>query len=197
MSYTLLDMDTVSIIGRVEKSEDAVLLEMVYYKDKPVLCCSDMHKSDWAKLTDHDARLLLRNLAGVWEPSRSYNETLTDLMVFCSNYPVWQVNRKSLEYSARIMRKEFTDPPPTAAVSDDSPAPKPQASIPSPKGATGRVWEIAEAKLAEENHGSMTIQALLANKAFRKIVIDACIAAGIHEATAATQWSKWKKSKGF
>lgn len=53
------------------------------------------------------------------------------------------------------------------------------------KGATAKVWEIAE----------QTLSAL--GKLDRTAIIKACEAAGINAATAATQYSKWKKAKGL
>lgn len=55
---------------------------------------------------------------------------------------------------------------------------------PSPSGATGKVWLIADRVHAEKGLD-------------RKAIIDACIAEGINPATAGTQYSRWKKSKGF
>ena len=52
------------------------------------------------------------------------------------------------------------------------------SSAPS-KGATAKVWEIAD-RVGPD----------------RKAIIDACIAEGINQATAATQYSKWKKARG-
>ena len=52
------------------------------------------------------------------------------------------------------------------------------------KGATARVWAIADEVGA-------------ASRADRSKVIDACTAQGINPSTAATQWSKYAKSKGW
>jgi len=48
------------------------------------------------------------------------------------------------------------------------------------KGATARVWQIADSMPGAD----------------RKAIIAACIAAGINEATAGTQFSKWRKARG-
>lgn len=58
------------------------------------------------------------------------------------------------------------------------------SSQPSPKGATGKVWEIADAQVAATGGVS------------RPAIIAACVAAGINSATAGTQYSKWKKARG-
>lgn len=55
------------------------------------------------------------------------------------------------------------------------------------KGATARVWAIAD----ELNESSPL------TRADRAKVIDKCIEAGINKSTAATQWSKWAKAKGL
>jgi hypothetical protein len=67
-----------------------------------------------------------------------------------------------------------------------SPASPSGAATPSPKGATGKVWEIASAM-----HAETPLQ-----RSDRPRVIAACEEAGINKATAATQWSKWAKANG-
>ena len=52
------------------------------------------------------------------------------------------------------------------------------------KGATGRVWEIAD-KVTAEKGGTID----------RGAIIAACEAAGINPATAATQFSRWKRTR--
>ncbi len=56
-----------------------------------------------------------------------------------------------------------------------------------PKGTstTGRVWEIADSLFAAAGNQFPD----------RKAIIDACIAEGINQATASTQYAKWKKTK--
>lgn len=64
---------------------------------------------------------------------------------------------------------------------------------PSPAGATGKVWAIADDTYAFI--GALEVQADL--KAFRKKVIESCEKQGINSGTAATQFGKWKASKGL
>lgn len=52
------------------------------------------------------------------------------------------------------------------------------------KGATARVWAIAD-EITEKLGGTID----------RAKIIEACVAAGINKATASTQYSKWKKAK--
>ena len=51
---------------------------------------------------------------------------------------------------------------------------------------TGRVWELAD-QISEANGG----------RARRKDVMAACEAAGLHAATAATQYGRWRKYNGL
>lgn len=55
---------------------------------------------------------------------------------------------------------------------------------PSPSGATGKVWLIADRVHAEKGLD-------------RKAIMDACVAEGINPSTAGTQYAKWKKAKGL
>lgn len=62
-------------------------------------------------------------------------------------------------------------------------------SAPSPKGATGMVWVIADRILAEV--GSADIKAL------RKAIVTACEAQGINPSTASVQYGKWRQTKNI
>lgn len=52
------------------------------------------------------------------------------------------------------------------------------------KGATAKVWEIADASVAT------------LGKVDRAAIIAGCVGQGINPATAATQYSKWKRARG-
>lgn len=67
-------------------------------------------------------------------------------------------------------------------------APRDPSAKPSPRGATGKVWDIADRVWQENGNGLIT-------KELRTKIIVACEAEGIHPATAATQYSKWKATK--
>ncbi len=55
---------------------------------------------------------------------------------------------------------------------------------PNPMSTTGQVWTIANELLAKCAEGELPD---------RKLIIDACIEEGINQATASTQYAKWKK----
>lgn len=62
------------------------------------------------------------------------------------------------------------------------------AAAPQSGSKTGKVWEIAEQCYAK--HGQI-------DKTLRKMVADACEAAGINSSTMSVQWSKWKTTKNI
>lgn len=75
-----------------------------------------------------------------------------------------------------------------------TPAPKPEKApgeAPAPRqGITKKIWEIADELLA--------VTGSIGNiKEFRKEVIKRAAAIGANEGTAATQFGKWKQSKGI
>lgn len=72
----------------------------------------------------------------------------------------------------------------------DKPAKREAATVGTPaKGATARVWVIADAYLAKLGRAL--------GKEDRAEIIKQCEDAGINVATAATQYSKWKRTKGL
>lgn len=80
-----------------------------------------------------------------------------------------------------------TQPTPSGAPKAPRPPKDPSDSAPSApvKGATAKVWEIADGYVAEK--GPIN----------RSEIIARCKQAGINAATAATQYSKWKKARGY
>lgn len=82
--------------------------------------------------------------------------------------------------------------PPMATVPSVPRAPTPPSvpKAPPTKGATGRVWEIADEQYElykKLDHSNI--------KLLRAAVIEACEAEGLNPGTAATQFGKWKASK--
>lgn len=189
MSYLVINRDIMEIVAHVEKSDIASMIEAIYYKEVPTVKIDLGVNSSWSQLERLEAVMLLKRHMEIVEDPTNYPAVLQALIALGQNFPLTNVNVQSLEYAAGIMRDKVLQPPSTPFVSDDKPHREPSISAPSPKGATGRVWEIAEGLLTTVGSSDM--------KALRTAVIQACQAAGIHEATAATQWSKWKKSKGL
>lgn len=84
-----------------------------------------------------------------------------------------------------------SNPDSAAPSAPKAPKASSEAKAPSKPGATKRVWEIADSKYAIQVPTPENI------KLFRKAVVDACEAEGINPGTAATQFGKWKATKGL
>ena len=82
--------------------------------------------------------------------------------------------------------------PPMATVPSIPKAPPSIPKAPPTKGATGRVWEIADAQY--ELYKTLDHNNI---KLLRAAVIEACEAEGLNPGTAATQFGKWKAAKGL
>lgn len=194
MPYVIVDKEHLQIIGAVSTATTAAQIEMVYYKDTPTCVLNPMEGKTLSQLSELELKMLLNGL-GIPTDGRDYKTMIGYLKYYCENMPIQDPNQESLDYIQGIMRNEVMKAPergPDEAVEKKSRASQGEGSAPSPKGATGRVWAIADEILAGSPH-----DATHDIKALRAKVIQACTDAGIHEATAATQWSKWKKSKGL
>lgn len=93
------------------------------------------------------------------------------------------VKRPKPDYRVKVAPVEA--PKPAKKAASDGPGGPPV------KGATAKVWVIADAYYAglPANH--------VLNRTDRGAIIAKCEAEGINPATAATQFSKWKRSKGL
>lgn len=193
MSYIIIDRELLQMVGHVETLGIADMIQAVYYKDiELVVADVRLKSSGWTKLTQGEIATILRHHTGQVTEDAQYSEALNALLLLAQNFPMQNVNIPALEYSYGIMRESSLTPPPIDLVTESTPRAKAPEGAPSPKGATGRVWAIADECLAKAGHTDLNGINL---KDLRKSIIDACTSAGINEATAGTQWSKWKKSK--
>ncbi|MBD4209382.1 hypothetical protein GUH47_26075 [Xanthomonas citri pv. citri] len=191
MPYSIVDKDQLRVIGTVSTATIAAQIEMVYFKDTPTCVLNSGEGKSFSQLSELELRMLLKTLKIPTE-GVDYSTMITYLKYWVENAPVVDPDQEGLDYISGIMRNEVMKPPERGAhepVERKSRPSKGEGSAPSPKGSTGRVWEIAEGCLLSTGSGDL--------KVLRAEVIRACVAGGIHEATAATQWSKWKKSKGL
>lgn len=195
MPYTIIDRDRLVIIGTVSTATIAAQIEMVYYKETPTIVVNPGEGKSLSQLDEVELKMLLKGLA-IPVDGQDYKTLMGYLKYYCENLPIQDPNQQSLDYIQGIMRNEVLAPPaedPTKSVEKKAREPRAEGSAPSPKGSTGRVWAIADEQLQRHHNGVIEGVNL---KDLRRVVIEACTDAGIHEATAATQWSKWKKSKG-
>lgn len=85
-----------------------------------------------------------------------------------------------------IQRAYNTPAPRSSAPRSDGPAEAPKSG-----SKTGKVWEVADAILAQHAQPVADIKAL------RRQIVAACEAEGINGSTASVQYGKWKNSKGL
>lgn len=195
MPYVVINKEHLQIVGAVSTATIAAQIEMVYFKDVPTCVLNPDEGKTLSQLSELELKMLLNSLAIPTEGC-DYKTMIGYLKYFCENHPITDPNQESLDYIQGIIRHEVMKAPerpdnePVKARKSSAPS---DGSAPSPKGATGRVWAIADEVLV----GCGGTLEGLNLKDLRKAIIDRCTEAGIHEATAATQWSKWKKSKGF
>ncbi len=108
------------------------------------------------------------------------------------------LDKTPLEDLEREVRRLYPDESaPTKPKTDKSPkepkAPGMPAERPKATSTTGMVWDIADAQFA-----ALCPEITPANvdwKAVRAAIVTACEKEGINSATAATQYSKWRKAK--
>ena len=126
-------------------------------------------------------------------PPEDYQVLMQECFEVVKLFPV---EAETLDNLAKEVGKIWTQisldsPPPEGIIVDTPFVPavggSNEQSRPSPKGATGQVWEIADEFFAKAAGSAID----------RKGIIEACTARGINQATASTQFAKWKKSKGI
>lgn len=160
-----------------------------------------------SKYTDMELRMIYYNATGkVIPPHTEYSPTLK--LVYEEVVQPAEVDPTPVEVLRDILGRDLRHDPVvkvpapdnsnTQAASAPRAAPKARSGGgaggstggPPKGGTTARVWEIASNLLAEKV-GEVDVKEL------RKAVIDACVAEGINQSTAGTQWSKWKKHQNL
>lgn len=104
------------------------------------------------------------------------------------------VDATPLETLEAEVKRLYPDEPAAASTTPSAPRePRVPGEAPKATSTTGKVWVIADVELTKSGHkdlvGGVNIKDL------RVAIMKACTAEGINEATAATQYSKWKASK--
>lgn len=202
MGWVVINGDTLQIVGKYREYGDIVVIEGSELKTRhePAIVCHTESGADWSQLSQLEAGLLCKNL-GIPFVLGNYAQTLANLREYTDNLDFAVVTAQQLELfnqKDEVLRNKYPDSNIDSKRVKSAPTPSQpkaptQSRPPSSKGATGRVWTIAdeEVRLIKEQGDTPDIKSL------RKRVIEICVENGIHEATAATQWSKWKKDKGL
>lgn len=190
MSLIIVDRDALRMLDRVETTFDATILEATKYREITTIRCDTESRATWAKLDRMEALMLYRNMTGLVRNMMDYPIVLDDLAVLARALPETIIEPSPLPPGEEEYVIPVSTPPQLAPLTPRShpkPDSKPNPKPPSSKGSTGRVWEIAD-----DVYGGFPDTPV---KELRALVIQTCTEAGIHPATAATQWSKWKKAK--
>ena len=216
--HIVIDRDAMKMVAAADTSKWASLIAWVDFPNVAILLVDSEFGRSWTELSDTEMKLLYRNMSGQEPPE--YSICVEQLRAYSKSWPAYHKSEVVLEAEAAKLPEQAGGKPPFQPVqvpysdtqgADPKPAEKavitqeeakaasapkraprdPSAPPAAPRtaGATGKVWAIADAILAE---GVLTDI-----RAIRKEVIERCGKDGINPGTAATQYGKWKASKGL
>ncbi len=192
METTLLLIEYPQMIPhrKAVASEEEALARLEYWSEI-IKTNGDPHimgtsPEDYARFTPDELELLYTNITGqeATEADRkSIQARLTT--VVSDNIPL---DNTDLDWLKKKLGRPLAAPVHGAA-KKSAPAPATSAPVaikrPKPGTASALVWEEADKALPSAG--------VELDRAFRDMVIDNCVSAGIAKATAATQYAKWKK----
>mgnify|MGYP000744731774 CR=1 FL=1 len=191
MSYLLFDLDKVLILKRTQTMDQANLWADICAPQSATRI-SPLAGSTFAAYTENELIRLARSVGSELQLS-PYANMIQSLVLVAKGIAMDETPIEELRATWNAMYpKDFEAPAPThqPRVASTPRAPRPESTsvVERPKAGstTGRVWEICD-KIDAANPGWTD------KKDFRVSVMKACVAAGINEATAATQYSKWAK----
>jgi hypothetical protein len=218
----LIDRTALKMVAAAASRKWINLVQYVDFPNVASVIVDSEEGRTWTALGETEMAALYTNMSG--QPAPAYKEAIEQLRAYSTQWPNYPKSEAKLEQEAEsIYAQEVADglhdKTPEEAKraeldnfqqivkiaeaanpslpADQRPAPSATktASAPSSnerprQGVTKLVWEIADQRLAA--HG--TIKDI---KGFRKEVIDQASAQGVNNGTAATQFGKWKASKGL
>lgn len=207
--YLIVLPEQLKIVARVSGVDQAVLISELDYPDTATEIFPAGEKKHFARYGRLDLMILLKNHNVQPAGIERFSEMLNQAAELGASIPLDQRSLFQLEQKAgpkplpgdsrAIERKPFYQPLSEPCKDADMPAkPRAEKSASGPraaptKGATAKVWEFADALygiwLVSPNNGNV--------KVLRASVVSACEEAGINPGTAATQFAKWKNSKGL
>lgn len=212
--YLIVLPDEMTLVGKFSDLNQAILAAELDYADVATDIFPNEGKN-WSRYGRLALLMLLRNHHVEGGDILQYGDMIKSAQALADSMPMDQRSLRALEAKAGprpllgdirpIERLPYNQPvsepckgaPPSIKAKAPS-APGASRAAPT-KGATARVWEIADKHMADmlPEGTSMTLAMLLSNKEFRKQVIELCEAEGLNPGTAATQFGKWKGSKGL
>ncbi len=215
-NYVIVDRDNMKFGPASIDMITSSMIAWIDYPDVATVLLSLENKVGLSIFSRLEMLLLYKNMTGengnIWD----YNDVLNKVYVLACEIPIDERSIFELEKVSKKLEVIDLDSVRIPAspiihrhdqaflieaknlgndiVTDSSKSASNQPSKPSPKGATGRVWEIADACIIEGGY-ALSDKPIINLKSFRSIIINKCVEAGINAATAATQYSKWKATK--
>ncbi len=208
--YIIVLQDELKIGKIAETVEAGCLIAALDFPDVATHCFYG-DKKGWAHYSRLDLQLIIRNHGQTPGNLFDYSALLAQVVEIANSLPVdkrkvWELERladkrripedtRPIEKAPRYMELSA----PTKGLEalqrgeeGEAPPKAPSHRSPPQKGATGRVWEIAD-NLIDLYMDKTNIDL----KELRRKVIAACEAEGLNPGTAGTQFAKWKKDKGL
>jgi hypothetical protein len=187
MKYMLIDTTAVeqTKVVAVSGLREIQLIGRILQAEGRTVVAPPLLGRGFAKLEKLPLQYLFWNTCNE-RPPEDYGELIRICMQTIDEMPVVTETVEQLEARCREIGLDLN-----SSRTEASGSPKAVSSssgpVERPKGesTTGKVWVIAD-KLFAEHNGMPP----------RDKIMAACVEAGINPATAATQYSKWKKSKG-
>lgn len=212
MKTVIIDRDHMRFLAVAGDMNRATHIAWNDYPDVAVTILPLDKKHHFSIFSRLEIILLYKNATGEQSNLWDYGETLQKCYELADAIPVDQRPLYELERIGKHLpvkevkpihrpvihrASESPESPSNSLVTSDlapssGRSPSPAQARPSPKGSTGKVWEIADqcyTRWKEANGREI--------KVLRMAIIDECVSQGIHPATAATQYSKWKATKSF
>ena len=214
VKHVTIDREHMTFIGATMTSEGAsILANLSETADSTMVIFSLALKSSFAQFGRLELMLLIKNTTGEPAPPSSLHDfgwlvnkayelaqalpldqrSLFELQEAHAKLPI--SNEPAVPYKHpptihRLSASEVANYVPPTAEPKEPRAPK-VPSVPGvapAKGATGKVWVVADRVMAETG-------LMIGSKELRSKIIAACEAEGINAGTAATQYGKWKATK--
>lgn len=218
--YCIVLPDSMTLACVTSTIDQACLVAALDYPDVSTHVFHHEKKA-WARYTRLDLVAFLSNHSVEGANVLDYPAMLAQVDNLVQNFkldqrPLWELERKAdkkglpedtREIVPRLERGELSKPTKMPSVPAIPPLPPGVPALPAgipklpatashrappTKGATGKVWEIADRCYAERSAGPV-----MDMKALRSEVVALCEAEGLNPGTAATQFAKWKNSKGY
>ena len=183
MKYMLIDVTTVegTRFLAVATTHEAPVLAAQYQQQGIKVIAPPLEGRGFAKLESLQLQYLLWNSTQI-APPEDYAECIRALLDYAEKLPVTEAPRPEGWQPPSVTSQLEGSTAPSAPRQPREPGERPKAG-----STTGKVWDIADKVFPTISSGDW--------KAIRTAIINACTAEGINEATAATQYSKWKAAK--